>query len=356
MLAQGGTSLVSKFLNIPLGKAAIYGIGAVVGASILRRLVSYGIRHSLKGKVVLITGCDSGFGQRLALQLNQRGATVLASCLTEAGMQHHRDQATSAAHMHPFIMDVTSDESVDRAFSGIVSTVSPNGLWAVVNNAGIFHGGPLPMTPHSELRRQLEINVEGVARIDRAALPLLMKQRRAISALPFGRILIPCRSRVITIASVAGEVALPASAFYCASKFAALALAEAFRRECQSFGIGGSIICPGFTRTNLFNEYLADDFLDRRLATTSPDVIAWFGMDFIKKMYKHSMLLMTMMGAPSAVVDTLEEAVAAKWPCARYHVGLDAHLIFRPMSMLPIWAEDMVSAVVFGLPVPAAAK
>ena len=70
--------------------------------------------NDLHSRCVLITGCDTGFGNLLARNLDKRGVTVFAGCLTEQGVKELHEKCSS--HLKAFRLDVTSDEDVQRAF------------------------------------------------------------------------------------------------------------------------------------------------------------------------------------------------------------------------------------------------
>ena len=70
------------------------------------------------GRVVFISGCDSGFGQMLAVQLFQRGFSVFAACLTPEGVKRFKSFAGSredSAFLQPLLLDITNEKSIARA-------------------------------------------------------------------------------------------------------------------------------------------------------------------------------------------------------------------------------------------------
>jgi len=100
-------------------------------------------REGGKDLGVVITGCDSGFGQQLAFALADKGYVVFAGCLRpEATKQFEGD-----SHIISVVMDVTKDDQVQAAaktvskWLSIGDNKSKRYLHAVVNNAGIGHGG-----------------------------------------------------------------------------------------------------------------------------------------------------------------------------------------------------------------------
>ncbi|XP_046922338.1 retinol dehydrogenase 16-like [Lynx rufus] len=79
----------------------------------------------LRDKYVFITGCDSGFGNLLARQLDLRGLRVLAACLTEKGAEQLRDQTSD--RLETVILDVTKTESISAATEWVKERVGDGG-------------------------------------------------------------------------------------------------------------------------------------------------------------------------------------------------------------------------------------
>lgn len=89
------------------------------------------------GKSVAISGCDSGFGRLLAVQLVAQGFTVFAGCLSQAGIEGITKEAEGkAGRLVALQLDVTKDESVAK-FAEEVEKTGEKGLFALVNNAGL---------------------------------------------------------------------------------------------------------------------------------------------------------------------------------------------------------------------------
>ena len=87
-----------------------------------RQVVSH-----LKDKFVFITGCDSGFGNQLARQLDLRGLRVLAGCLTEQGAEQLRNQTSD--RLQTVILDVTKTQSIAAATEWVKERVGAE-VWA----------------------------------------------------------------------------------------------------------------------------------------------------------------------------------------------------------------------------------
>uniref|UniRef100_A0A8C6RUY6 Retinol dehydrogenase 16 n=1 Tax=Nannospalax galili TaxID=1026970 RepID=A0A8C6RUY6_NANGA len=171
-----------------------------------RQVVSH-----LHDKYVFITGCDSGFGNLLARQLDMRGMRVLAACLTEEGAEQLRKKTSD--RLETVILDVTKTESIAAATQWVKECVGNEGLWGLVNNAGIF----IPIAPNEWLDKKdftkvLNVNLTGMIEVTLGMLPLVRK----------------AKGRVINVSSVMGRVCL-LSGGYCISKYAVEAFSDSLR-------------------------------------------------------------------------------------------------------------------------------
>ncbi|NXO32876.1 RDH16 dehydrogenase, partial [Cisticola juncidis] len=125
---------------------------------------------------VLITGCDSGFGKLLARQLDARGLRVLAACLSEAGAAQLR--AATSERLQTVLLDVTSSKSIAELTAWVRERVGDQGLWGLVNNAGIA----IPTAPNEWLSKEdfvkvLDVNLVGLVEVTLSLLPLVRRAR-----------------------------------------------------------------------------------------------------------------------------------------------------------------------------------
>lgn len=88
----------------------------ITAMSFLRRLIPRS-KVDVKDKFVLITGCDSGFGQETAVRLDKMGACVLATCLTKEGEQSLKSVASD--RLKTFQMDVTSSQQIKEVYEEV---------------------------------------------------------------------------------------------------------------------------------------------------------------------------------------------------------------------------------------------
>jgi NAD(P)-dependent dehydrogenase (short-subunit alcohol dehydrogenase family) len=189
-------------------------------------------------KVVLITGASTGFGRAAAEILARRGFTVFATMRDIAGRNaSHRDALQALARqerraLHVVELDVTSDASVELAVQQALAQAGR--IDVAINNAGIAPLGITEAFTIAEFQQLLEVNLYGAARVNRAVLPSMRRQRSGL---------------LIHVSSAAGRLVFPTSGIYCASKFALEALADAYRFELSPFGIDSVIVEPGIHRT-----------------------------------------------------------------------------------------------------------
>ena len=191
-------------------------------------------QSTIKGKeqayVVLITGCDSGFGLMASLQFAKAGFLVVSTCMTVEGMDALKGKVEQA-----IICDVTKDADVDDVIKHCqrICESRKAKLWAVVANAGVAVAGAMDWMESEALHKVMEVNYFGVVRTIQKALPLLKTSPQ---------------SRIILISSMAGLGGFPLMGAYCASKFAVQGMAQCLLCELRLWNIFVCTINPGFTR------------------------------------------------------------------------------------------------------------
>eukprot|EP01103_Thecamoeba_quadrilineata_P004996 TRINITY_DN14856_c0_g1_i1.p1 TRINITY_DN14856_c0_g1~~TRINITY_DN14856_c0_g1_i1.p1 ORF type:complete len:329 (-),score=76.69 TRINITY_DN14856_c0_g1_i1:113-1099(-) len=290
----------------------------------------------LKGKSILITGCDTGFGNLTARRLDSEGQfTIFAGCLTQKGIESLK--AGSSQNLIPFLLDVTNGDSIQSA-AEMISKKSPEGLWGIINNAGLLRGGLLETTPYEDWKLTFEVNVFGMAMITKALIPHLRKIKG---------------SRVVNISSVAGRTATAGTSAYSASKFAVQALSDALRRELAVWGIHVVIIQPGIMKTPLYDQPF-EKTVDAIYDSYSEAAKEAYGRDFAAKSFESAKKLVEKVnGDPNQVVEALTVSVKAKSPPHRLSVGKDTP-VWIGLSFLPSGVGDFILSALAKAPVPAA--
>ncbi|XP_072253189.1 retinol dehydrogenase 1 [Leuresthes tenuis] len=301
--------------------------------------VRWHIRDSYKldgfsQKHVLITGCDSGFGNLLARQLDGKGFHVIAACLTEKGAA---DLAKAASpRLQTVLLNVTDSASVRSAVEFVSSEVGERGLWGLVNNAGrSIPIGPTEWMQLEDFTKVLDVNLIGVIDVTLQFLPLVKK----------------AQGRVVNVASILGRLSLTGGG-YCMSKWGVEAFSDSLRRDMQHFGIKVSMIEPGFFKTGLTRIDLIEADLKRLWTRLPQDVRNSYGATYIDEYMKAQNFSMGMLCSPdiSKVTRCMEHALTARFPRTRYGAGWDAKLFWIPLSYLPSFVSDFVVNVLLPSP------
>jgi len=195
----------------------------------------------LTGLSALVTGGASGIGLTTARMMTARGARVAILDRTvpdgSAGPATPGSELADAG-LHPFIADVTDDDAVRSAVREAAEALG--GLDILVNNAGIGAVGTVEDNDDAEWHRVLDVNVLGIVRTTRAALPFL---RAAVSRRG--------QAVIVNTCSIVATTGLPQRALYSASKGAVISLTRIAALQLAEHDIRVNAICPGTTITAL---------------------------------------------------------------------------------------------------------
>jgi NAD(P)-dependent dehydrogenase (short-subunit alcohol dehydrogenase family) len=180
-------------------------------------------------RVILITGCSSGFGLLTAARLAAKGHFVWAS-MRDLSRKKLLEDELAKRQTQAFIreLDVTKPSTIKKVIEEIQKTHFH--IDVLVNNAGYGLAGFFEDLSEEEIRAQMEVNFFGVQSVCREVIPLMRRRSQG---------------KIINISSIAGRVASPCLGAYNTSKWALEAFSESLYYELGLFGISVSLVEPG---------------------------------------------------------------------------------------------------------------
>lgn len=196
----------------------------------------------LDGLVALVTGAGAGIGLATARHLSAAGAKVAGFDL---------DPSAAEPPIYPIVADVTDDRSVREGMQMVIERFGR--LDILVNNAGIGSRGTIEEHADDEWRHAFDVNVLGIVRLTRAALPFLRESPGAA---------------VVNTCSVAASKGIQNRAIYSATKGAVQSLTLAMAADHLQEGIRVNCVNPGTADTPWVQRLLdaADDPVAERRA------------------------------------------------------------------------------------------
>ncbi len=282
----------------------------------------------MPSRAAVITGVSTGIGHAAAALLCRRGWRVFGTVRREADADRLRVELGEG--FTPLHLDVTDAAALAAAAAQVRAALGGQRLAGLVNNAGIAIGGPLAFQPAAEIRAQFEVNIMGPILAAQAFLPLLGTDP-GLSGPP---------GRIVNISSVGGRLGFPFVGAYIASKHALEGLSDSLRRELIPFGIDVIVIGPGEVVTAIWDKAEAQSqapYAD----TPYADVLGRFRDWFIAEGRKGF--------PPTRIAETIEQALTAAKPRARYAVVPKPILMWHIPKLLPKRVADAMIARQVGL-------
>ncbi len=266
-------------------------------------------------RVAIVTGASSGIGEATARRLGEHGFTVYA-----AARRIERMAGLSDSGIRLLRLDVTDDESVVACVQRVIGEAGR--VDVLVNNAGYGSYGALEDVPMDEARRQVEVNLFGLARLTQLVLPHMRDQRSGC---------------IVNVSSMGGKIYEPLGSWYHATKFAVEGLSDSLRLELAPFGIHVVVIEPGAIKTE-WGTIAANSLLATSGETAYRDQAS-----------RQARLLSSgrLMSSPEVVAEEIVKAVSSSRPRTRYVVGAGARPLLLARRLLPDRAFDALLMFVF---------
>jgi NAD(P)-dependent dehydrogenase (short-subunit alcohol dehydrogenase family) len=273
-------------------------------------------------RTALITGCSSGIGHETARHLAGLGWTVYATARRPESIEDLAD-----AGCKTLALDVTDEDSMAAAVRQVAEAKGPDGLGALVNNAGYSQSGAVESVPLDSVRRQFETNVFGLIRMCQLVLPGM---RRAGAG------------RIVNISSMGGKLVFPGGGIYHATKHGVEAISDALRWETAGFGVRVVCVEPGLIKTK---------FGDAAVGSIAGDLdvdgpYAEFNQHVARATAGAYEGGLARLGAgPEAVAKVIEKALTTANPRPRYTVTPSAKLALAQRRMVSdrMWDRLMAS-------------
>ena len=268
----------------------------------------------MKEKVILITGASSGIGYDAATKLAEKGHKVYAAARRMELMEPLKTKGVV-----PIRMDVTDEQSMVH---GIQTVLDAEGrIDVLVNNAGYGFFGAVETVTMEEARRQVEVNLFGLARLCQLVLPTMRRQGSG---------------RIINTSSIAGRATFLYGGWYNVTKYSVEALSDALRMEMKPFCIDVVMIEPGIIKTDwglIAAKHLAESSKGTAYETEASrwaSSMDWaYRSDFISN--------------PKVISRAICRAVDNRCPRARYRKGRFSGTVIFLHWLLPAhWWDAMM--------------
>lgn len=195
---------------------------------------------------ILVTGASGAFGHLTSIQLVENGHQVVGTMRSTQGKNAEVANELRSKGVELVEMDVTDEESVNNGVRIAIGLM--DGLDTVFNNAGVGANGILECFTAEDIKKMFDVNVFGVQRLLRAALPHFRRQGKGT---------------IIHTSSCIGRITTPFLAAYSASKYALESLAEGYRAELSGYGVESCIVEPGGFPTGFMGAMIIPSDKDR---------------------------------------------------------------------------------------------
>lgn len=185
--------------------------------------------EDLRGKVVMVTGAARGMWKCTAMNFAREGSRVIITDLDEKELEKTASEMRDAGYdVHPYVQDVSDRAACFKLVERVESEIGP--IDVLVNNAAIALNESVLETSEEHFRRITDVNYFGQIWMMQAVVPGMLRRESG---------------HVVNMCSIAGKVAVPLMAAYCATKHTLIAVTDSIRMELRGSGVNFTIVNPG---------------------------------------------------------------------------------------------------------------
>lgn len=263
--------------------------------------------HDPQGKFVIITGSSTGIGQATALHLDHLGYNVIATVRKEAdaaALQTEAENASAVSRLRPLLLDVTEEASLAQFGEILPQLIGDQGLYGLINNAGVAFIAPLEFTPVEQMRCLFDVNLFGVLSVTQLCLPYLRQ--------------VP--GRILNVSSISSFVVAPFHGSYASTKAGLNAFTQALRLELQPFGIQVSTLIIGNINTPIWTKAK----WSRGVWRTMPKVARTLYGKRLAQLISYFRQFGRSGLPPVDVAEVMGQVLSARHPKPTYYIGRDA--------------------------------
>jgi len=259
-----------------------------------------------KGEPVLITGCSSGIGRKIVEHFADNDILIYATARKQTDIEN----LNKLKNVRAFKLDVTKSQEIQQLYEKVEK--EGNGLYGLINNAGIVDIWPILATTEEILHKIFDINVYGPHRVTRALLPFIIESK----------------GRIVNISSVSGFQTAFGGGAYSMSKYAIEAFSNALMSELKNHGIQVSVIEPTSFKSKILDKALPT-LNGRKQEAIKKNL---YSNDKIYKIFKREIEALDLdelhqqwarLPSPEKVVEACWDALFAKNSKKRYFVTVD---------------------------------
>jgi short-subunit dehydrogenase len=247
---------------------ALLGIGGVV----LWKKRPRQVKSPLKNQIVVITGASAGIGYATAKAFAARGSKVVLVARREEALYNLAAEIDTTFGTPTLV--IPADLSLEKDLRHVIDTTEQQfgRIDVLINNAGMFIGGPLEEASPQAVRRLLAVNVQACIRLSQMVIPGMLQRGKG---------------HIVNVSSMVSLLGAPGVSVYAASKVALNGFTNALRRELRGTGIQAINMMPGWTRTDMLrnmdeDEMRAAGILNPFIYIDTPEVVATAIVDAVR--------------------------------------------------------------------------